>query len=172
LREPAGREELAFFAAGRGAFGPALFFALFFADAAIRLAFAAGLRVAFRAVFFALAGFRAAFFEAFLAVFFFFTTIESLLKSGVHRDPDHTIGPLSSGKATRVAIVPRAGGLTVAIPALAADRGWRWRMAVTAVAVAAAALIGSLRLGRAWQAAVQRGDFTDLPLPAMDEYRP
>jgi hypothetical protein len=74
---------------------------------------------------------------------------------------------LSSGKASRVAIVPNAGGLTVAIPALAANRGWRWRMAATAVAVAAAALLGSLRLGRAWQAAVQQGDFSDLPLPIM-----
>jgi hypothetical protein len=169
LREPAGREDFAFFAAGVGAFFAAIFLAVlfFFVEAAFRLDFTAGLRAAFRAVFFALTGFRAAFFEVLVAFFFFFTTIESLLKSGVRRDSDHTIGPLSSGKAPRVAIVPRAGGVTVAIPALAADRGWRWRMAVTAAAVATAALLGSLRLGRAWQAAVQRGDFTDLPLPIM-----
>jgi len=66
-----------------------------------------------------------------------------------------------------VAIHPRAGGLTVSIPALAADRAWRWKMGVTAAAVAAAALLGSLRLGRAWEAVVHRGDFADLSLPLM-----
>jgi hypothetical protein len=74
---------------------------------------------------------------------------------------------LSSGKAPRVAITPRPGGVTVAIPALAADRGWRWRMALTAVTVAAAAVLGSLRLGRAWDMVLKRGDFGDLSLPVM-----
>jgi len=74
---------------------------------------------------------------------------------------------LSSDKPPRVVITPRAGGVTVAIPALAADRGWRWRMAVTAATVAAAAVLGSLRLGRAWESVVKRGDFGDLSLPLM-----
>jgi hypothetical protein len=74
---------------------------------------------------------------------------------------------LSRGKAARVAIHPRAGGLSVSIPALAGDRAWRWKMGATAVAVAAAALLGSLRLGRAWEAALRRGDFSDLSLPLM-----
>jgi len=74
---------------------------------------------------------------------------------------------LSSGKVPRVAILPRAGGVSVAIPALAGDRAWRWKMGVTAAAVAAAALLGSLRLGRAWEAALKRGDFADLSLPLM-----
>src|SRR5262249_18637361 len=150
----AGREDLAFFGAGRGLFLPAVLRA----DATFRLDFAAALRAVFRTVFFAFPVFRAAFFEAFFAFFFFFSTIPALLKSGARRDPDHTIGSLSTAKASRVVIVPRAGGVTVAIPALAGSRGWRWRMAATALAVVAAALLGSLRLGRAWQAAVQRGD--------------
>ena len=74
---------------------------------------------------------------------------------------------LSNGKAPRIAITPRAGGISVAIPALAGDRGWRWKMAATAAAVAGADLLGSLRLGRAWEAAIRRGDFGDLSLPLM-----
>lgn len=74
---------------------------------------------------------------------------------------------LSNGKPARIAITPRAGGISVAIPALAGDRGWRWKMAVTALAVAGADLLGSLRLGRAWEAAIRRGDFGDLSLPLM-----
>jgi hypothetical protein len=66
-----------------------------------------------------------------------------------------------------VAIHPRASGLSVSIPALAGDRAWRWKMGATAAAVAAAALLGSLRLGRAWEAALKRGDFADLSLPLM-----
>ena len=66
-----------------------------------------------------------------------------------------------------MAIRARAGGLSVFIPALAGDRSWRWKMGVTALAVAAAALLGSLRLGSAWEATVKRGDFSDLSLPLM-----
>ena len=75
---------------------------------------------------------------------------------------------LARGKGPpRVAITPRAGGVTVAIPALAADRVWRLRMAATAAAVAGAALLGSLRLGHAWESALRRGDFGDLSLPLL-----
>lgn len=74
---------------------------------------------------------------------------------------------LSRGKDPRIAITPRPGGVTVLIPALAADRGWRLRMLAVGATVAAAALIGSLRLGRAWEMAFRRGDFRDLPLPLL-----
>ena len=53
------------------------------------------------------------------------------------------------------------------IPALAGDPSWRRRAAVLGAAVAAAAILGSLRLGRAWEAAFRRGDFADLPLPLL-----
>lgn len=68
---------------------------------------------------------------------------------------------------SRVAIEPRAGGVTVLIPALAAERRWRFRMAALGLAVAAAAVVGSLRLGRAWETALRRGDFGDLPIPIL-----
>lgn len=55
----------------------------------------------------------------------------------------------------------------MAIPALAADRGWRLRMAVTAAVVAGAAVLGSMRLGHAWESALRRGDFGDLSLPLL-----
>ena len=74
---------------------------------------------------------------------------------------------LSRGKDPRIAIEPRAGGVTVVIPALAGDRPWRLRMAALGAAVAGAALLGSLRLGRAWEMALRRGDFGDLPLPVL-----
>ncbi|HEY1435069.1 MAG TPA: hypothetical protein VGG65_06815 [Thermoanaerobaculia bacterium] len=74
---------------------------------------------------------------------------------------------MSNGKAPRVAITPRAGGVRVDIPALAADRGWRLRMAAVAIAVAGAAVVGSMRLGHAWEAALRRNDFADLPLPVL-----
>jgi hypothetical protein len=74
---------------------------------------------------------------------------------------------LAKGKDPRVAITPRAGGVTVAIPALAGDRRWRLRMTAVAGAVAGAALLGSLRLGHAWEAALRRGDFSDLPLAVL-----
>jgi hypothetical protein len=74
---------------------------------------------------------------------------------------------VSIGKAPRVAITPRAGGVTVDIPALAGDRGWRLRIAAVATAVAGAALVGSLRLGHAWEAALRRNDFADLPLAVL-----
>ena len=57
--------------------------------------------------------------------------------------------------------------MTVAIPALAGDRRWRRRMAAVGVAVAGAALLGSLRLVHAWEAVLRRGDFSDLPLPVL-----
>jgi hypothetical protein len=74
---------------------------------------------------------------------------------------------LSKGKGPRVTITPAAGGVTVAIPALAGDRRWRIRMTAVAAAVAGAALLGSLRLGRAWEATLRRGDFGDLPLSVL-----
>lgn len=74
---------------------------------------------------------------------------------------------LSREKGPRIAILPRAGGVTVLIPALAGDRSWRRRAAVVGLAVAVAAALGSLRLGRAWEAALRRGDFADLPLPLL-----
>jgi len=55
----------------------------------------------------------------------------------------------------------------VDIPALAGDRGWRLRIAALATAVAGAALVGSLRLGHAWEAALRRSDFADLPLAVL-----
>ncbi len=64
-------------------------------------------------------------------------------------------------------ISPRAGGLTVVIPPLVADRSWRRRVAVLAAAVAGAALLGALRLGQAWDSGLRRGDFGDLPLPIL-----
>ena len=57
--------------------------------------------------------------------------------------------------------------MTVAIPALAGDRGWRLRMTAVGVAVAGAALLGSMRLGHAWEAALRRNDYADLPLPIL-----
>ena len=39
------------------------------------------------------------------------------------------------GKGPRIAITPRAGGLTVTIPPLVQDRGWRRRLAAIALAV-------------------------------------
>lgn len=72
-----------------------------------------------------------------------------------------------SEKKPRVAIEPRAGGITVRIPALAGDPSWRRRAIALGAAVAAAAIVGSLRLGRAWEAAFRRGDYADLPLPLL-----
>lgn len=74
---------------------------------------------------------------------------------------------LSREKGPRVAILPRAGGVTVEIPALAGNRSWRRRAMAIGIAVAAAATLGSLRLGRAWEVALRRGDFGDLPLPLL-----
>jgi hypothetical protein len=74
---------------------------------------------------------------------------------------------LEIGKGTRIAITPRAGGLTVTIPPLVQDRGWRRRLAAIALAVAAAALAGAYRLGLAWDSGMRRGDFGDLPVPLL-----
>ena len=167
-------------AAGRGgAFGAAALTAAFFAGdfgAALR---AAGLRAtaffaALAGAFFA--GFRAfwdffvvflAFFEVFVAVFFFFATPCLLLAPTSPGDPNHTIGELEIGKGPRIAITPRAGGLTVTIPPLVQDRGWRRRLAAIALAVAATALLGAWRLGLAWDSGMRRGDFGDLPMPVL-----
>ena len=75
------------------------------------------------------AGFRAAFFEAFLAAFFFLTTIRPSSSPASAGSRIIQSGCCRAVKPARVAIHPRAGGLSVAIPALAGDRGWRWRMA-------------------------------------------
>ncbi len=71
------------------------------------------------------------------------------------------------GKGPRFAITPRAGGLTVTIPPLVQDRGWRLRIAAIALAVGATALLGAYRLGLAWDSGMRRGDFGDLPMPVL-----
>ncbi len=63
--------------------------------------------------------------------------------------------------------MPRAGGLEVRIPPLVRQRPWRLRLGAVALAVAAAALLGSTRLGPAWEAGLRTGDFGDLPLPVL-----
>jgi len=139
----------------------AAFFTGFFA--AFRAAFLAARFTAFSAFLI----FRAAFFAAFFAFFFLLTTIHPSSSPASAGPPDHTIGMLARGKGPRVTITPKAGGVTVAISALAGDRRWRLRMAAVAAAVAGAALLGSLRLERAWEAVLRRGDFGDLPLPLL-----
>jgi hypothetical protein len=67
----------------------------------------------------------------------------------------------------RVAIEPIAGGVRVQIRPLARTRGWRRRMAILAAAVAAAALLGSLRIGQAWESGLRGASFGDLPLPVL-----
>lgn len=67
----------------------------------------------------------------------------------------------------RVSIAPRAGGLEVRIHPLVRRRPWRFRMTAVAAAVAGAALLGSARLGEAWEAGLKKGDFGDLPLPLL-----
>jgi uncharacterized membrane protein len=74
---------------------------------------------------------------------------------------------LEIGKGSRIAITPRAGGLTVTLPPLVQDRAWRRRIAAIALAVGIAALMGAYRLGQAWDAGMRRGDFGDLPLPLL-----
>jgi uncharacterized membrane protein len=74
---------------------------------------------------------------------------------------------LEIGKGSRIAITPRAGGLTVTIPPLVQDPAWRRKIAAIALAVAGAALLGAYRLGQAWDSGMRRGDFGDLPLPVL-----
>jgi len=111
----------------------------------------------FAAFFFALAGF-------FRAVFFLATAI---LLCRLRRKPDHTIGSLSRDEADRVVIAPVPGGLEIRIQPLAGRRTWRWRVGILGAAVAVAALAGSIRLAGAWENGLRRGEFTDLPLPAL-----
>jgi hypothetical protein len=74
---------------------------------------------------------------------------------------------LGAGNSDRILVTARAGGLTVTIPPLVADRAWRRRMVALAAAVGGAALLGGFRLGQAWDVALRRGDFGDLPLPLL-----
>ena len=67
----------------------------------------------------------------------------------------------------RVSIAARPGGLEIRIQPLVRERSWRVRMSVVGIAVAAAALVGSIRLGQAWDAGLRKGDFADLPLFAL-----
>jgi hypothetical protein len=150
----------AFFAAAF--FGTTFFGAGFFAAAFFAGAFFAGF-----AAFFAFFVMVLGFFEVFFAVFFVLATPCLLLARTAPGDPNHTIGQLEIGKGPRITITPRAGGLTVMIPPLAQDRGWRRRLAAIALAVAAAALLGAWRLGLAWNSGMRRGDFGDLPMPVL-----
>jgi hypothetical protein len=74
---------------------------------------------------------------------------------------------LSRGDEERVVIAPTPGGLEIRIQPLAGRRSWRWRIALVGGAVAAAALLGSIRLAGAWENGLKRGDFSDLPLPVL-----
>jgi hypothetical protein len=55
----------------------------------------------------------------------------------------------------------------VQIRPLARSRAWRARMAAVGLAVAGAALLGSVRIGQAWEAGLRRWDFGDFPLPLL-----
>ncbi|MEP6993725.1 MAG: hypothetical protein ABI968_04310 [Acidobacteriota bacterium] len=55
----------------------------------------------------------------------------------------------------------------IQIRPLVQSRGWRFRMAVVGLAVAGAALLGSVRIGQAWEAGLKRWDFGDFPLPLL-----
>lgn len=152
----------------------AFFAGVFFAATVLGAGFLAAAFFPFAGVFFAaFAGFFAlfgvflAFFEVFVAVFFFFATLCLLLARMAPGDPNHTIGKLEIGKGTRFAITPRAGGLTVTIPPLVQDRGWRRRILAIALSVGATALLGAYRLGLAWDSGMRRGDFGDLPMPVL-----
>ncbi|HEX4440195.1 MAG TPA: hypothetical protein VH854_09000 [Thermoanaerobaculia bacterium] len=74
---------------------------------------------------------------------------------------------MSRGEDDRVVIAPVAGGLEIRIQPLAGRRSWRWRVAILAALVAGAALAGSIRLAGAWENGLKRGEFSDLPLPAL-----
>ena len=67
----------------------------------------------------------------------------------------------------RVSIDARPGGLIVDIRPLIRSRAWRWRIGAVGAAVACAALMGSVRIGQAWEASLRRLDFSDLPLPLL-----
>jgi hypothetical protein len=58
-------------------------------------------------------------------------------------------------------------GLTIEVRPLVRSRRWRVRLAAVGLAVAAASLFGAARLGHAWETGLHRGDFADLPLPAL-----
>jgi len=144
-----------------------VFFAVFFAgrpDGPLAARFAA-LRAAGRGVRRRADFFDADFFFAFTGLFFvvFFLATAILLC----RRPDHTIGFLSRRHEERVVITATPAGLEIRILPLAGRRAWRWRMALAAGAVAAAALAGSIRLAGAWENGLRRGEFVDLPLPIL-----
>ena len=145
----------------------------FFAATFFGAGFLAAAFFAFAGAFFAAFGGFFAFFEVFLGFFevffavFFFATLCLLLARTAPGDPNHTIGELEIGKGSRFAITPRAGGLTVTIPPLVQDRGWRRRIVAIALTVGAAALLGAYRLGLAWDSGMRRGDFGDLPMPVL-----
>lgn len=67
----------------------------------------------------------------------------------------------------RVRILPRPDGLTVEIQPFVRLPGARLRLAAGIVLVLLCALVGAARLGRAWEQALRRGTFTDLPLPVL-----
>lgn len=78
--------------------------------------------------------------------------------------PDHTIRALTKGGSPRVEIVPTAGGVAIEIRPLARTRTARRRLALLAAGVLAAAMLGGIRVGRAWEAGLRRGSFDELPL--------
>ena len=64
-------------------------------------------------------------------------------------------------------IEPRPGGVVIQIRPLVRTPAWRYRMAAVGLAVAGAALAGSVRLGQTWEAGFKRWDFGDFPLPLL-----
>ncbi len=154
-------------ALGAAALTAAFFVGAFFATALFGAGFLAAALFAGFPAFFAFFVVFLAFFEVFFADFVFFATPCLLLARTAPGNPNHTIGQLEIGKGSRIAITPRAGGLTVMIPPLVQDRGWRRRLAAIALMVVVAALLGAYRLGLAWDSGMRRGDFGDLPMPAL-----
>jgi hypothetical protein len=117
------------------------------------------------------AGFFAAFFFFFFALAGFFRAVfflaNAILLCRLRRKPNHTIRVLSRGGDDRVVIEPVPGGLEIRIQPLAGRRSWRWRVGILGALVASAALAGSIRLAGAWENGLKRGEFSDLPLPAL-----
>ena len=68
---------------------------------------------------------------------------------------------------SRVSIEPRAGGVVIQIRPLVRSAAWRRRMTAVGLAVAGAALAGSIRIGQTWEAGFKRWDFGDFPLPLL-----